>query len=82
MFYILFIIIINLVFCFIYYNRVSRGTSTTEDKEYKSPYLTKPVGSNSDLPKGANNDLLLYVKKNFLVLLLIYNNYTDIIKFH
>ncbi|XP_020300503.1 uncharacterized protein LOC109864068 isoform X2 [Pseudomyrmex gracilis] len=39
--------------------KVSRGTSTTEDKEYKSPYLTKPIGSNSDLPKGANNDLLL-----------------------
>ncbi|XP_071568485.1 uncharacterized protein [Temnothorax nylanderi] len=39
--------------------KVSRGTSTTEDKEYKSPYLTKPVGSNSDLAKGANNDLLL-----------------------
>ncbi|XP_011333358.1 uncharacterized protein LOC105276954 isoform X5 [Ooceraea biroi] len=39
--------------------RVSRGTSTTEDKEYKSPYLIKPIGSNSDLAKGANNDLLL-----------------------
>ncbi|XP_011879179.1 PREDICTED: uncharacterized protein LOC105568272 isoform X2 [Vollenhovia emeryi] len=39
--------------------KVSRGTSTTEDKEYKSPYLTKPAGSNSDLAKGANNDLLL-----------------------
>ncbi|XP_029167671.1 uncharacterized protein LOC114938087 isoform X2 [Nylanderia fulva] len=39
--------------------KVSRGTSTTEDKEYKSPYLIKPVGSNSDLIKGANNDLLL-----------------------
>ncbi|XP_025994715.1 uncharacterized protein LOC105203336 isoform X1 [Solenopsis invicta] len=39
--------------------KVSRGTSTTEDKEYKSPYLTKPVGSNSDLAKGPNNDLLL-----------------------
>ncbi|XP_076244762.1 uncharacterized protein LOC143185548 isoform X2 [Calliopsis andreniformis] len=39
--------------------RVSRGTSTTEDNEYKSPYLTKPVGPNPDLPKGADNDLLL-----------------------
>ncbi|XP_012235901.1 uncharacterized protein [Linepithema humile] len=39
--------------------KVSRGTSTTEDKEYKSPYLIKPVGTNSDLLKGANNDLLL-----------------------
>ncbi|XP_011269008.1 uncharacterized protein LOC105259026 isoform X4 [Camponotus floridanus] len=39
--------------------KVSRGTSTTEDKEYKSPYLIKPIGSNSDLVKGANNDLLL-----------------------
>ncbi|KAL0123407.1 hypothetical protein PUN28_005736 [Cardiocondyla obscurior] len=39
--------------------KVSRGTSTTEDKEYKSPYLTKPIGSNSDIAKGANNDLLL-----------------------
>ena len=39
--------------------KVSRGTSTTEDKEYKSPYLIKPIGSNSDLIKGANNDLLL-----------------------
>ncbi|KAL6443463.1 hypothetical protein ACFW04_002951 [Cataglyphis niger] len=39
--------------------KVSRGTSTTEDKEYKSPYLIKPIGSNLDLVKGANNDLLL-----------------------
>ncbi|KAK1136649.1 hypothetical protein K0M31_001193 [Melipona bicolor] len=39
--------------------KVSRGTSTTEDNEYKSPYLTKPVGPNPDLPKGASNDLLL-----------------------
>ncbi|XP_076244767.1 uncharacterized protein LOC143185548 isoform X7 [Calliopsis andreniformis] len=39
--------------------KVSRGTSTTEDNEYKSPYLTKPVGPNPDLPKGADNDLLL-----------------------
>ncbi|CAL7945773.1 unnamed protein product [Xylocopa violacea] len=39
--------------------KISRGTSTTEDSEYKSPYLTKPVGPNPDLPKGANNDLLL-----------------------
>ncbi|XP_012165438.1 uncharacterized protein LOC100642914 isoform X2 [Bombus terrestris] len=39
--------------------KISRGTSTTEDNEYKSPYLTKPVGPNPDLPKGANNDLLL-----------------------
>lgn len=46
----------------VYRVRVSRGTSTTEDKEYKSPYLTKPIGSNSDLAKGANNDLLLYVE--------------------
>ncbi|XP_076178246.1 uncharacterized protein LOC143152241 isoform X2 [Ptiloglossa arizonensis] len=39
--------------------KVSRGTSTAEDSEYKSPYLTKSVGPNSDLPEGANNDLLL-----------------------
>ncbi|XP_034196340.1 uncharacterized protein LOC117611938 isoform X1 [Osmia lignaria lignaria] len=39
--------------------KVSRGTSTTEDNEYKSPYLTKPIGPNPDLPKGADNDLLL-----------------------
>ncbi|XP_032690498.1 uncharacterized protein LOC116853483 isoform X1 [Odontomachus brunneus] len=39
--------------------KVSRGTSTTEDKEYKSPYLTKPIGTNTDLLKGADNDLLL-----------------------
>ncbi|XP_043277686.1 uncharacterized protein [Venturia canescens] len=39
--------------------KVSRGTSTTEDNKYKSPYLTKAVGANSDLPKGPNNDLLL-----------------------
>ncbi|XP_076668948.1 uncharacterized protein LOC143369201 isoform X3 [Andrena cerasifolii] len=39
--------------------KVSRGTSTTEDSEYKSPYLAKPAGPNSDLPRGANNDLLL-----------------------
>ncbi|XP_050447830.1 uncharacterized protein LOC126849731 isoform X6 [Cataglyphis hispanica] len=40
--------------------KVSRGTSTTEDKEYKSPYLIKPIGSNLDLVKGANNDLLFF----------------------
>ncbi|KZC04241.1 PREDICTED: uncharacterized protein LOC107186901 [Dufourea novaeangliae] len=39
--------------------KVSRGTSTTEDNEYKSPNLTKPIGPNPDLSKGANNDLLL-----------------------
>ncbi|XP_076751442.1 uncharacterized protein LOC143423770 isoform X2 [Xylocopa sonorina] len=39
--------------------KISRGTSTTEDSEYKSPYLTKPVGPNPDLSKGANDDLLL-----------------------
>ncbi|XP_035734995.1 uncharacterized protein LOC118447295 isoform X3 [Vespa mandarinia] len=39
--------------------KVSRGTSTTEDNEYKSPYLLKPIGPNPELSKGANNDLLL-----------------------
>ncbi|XP_032453253.1 uncharacterized protein LOC100122353 isoform X4 [Nasonia vitripennis] len=39
--------------------KVSRGTSTTEDDDYKSIYLTRPMGPNTDLPKGANNDLLL-----------------------
>lgn len=39
--------------------KVSRGTSTTEDNEHKSPYLLKPIGPNSELSKGANNDLLL-----------------------
>ncbi|XP_012259953.2 uncharacterized protein LOC105688341 isoform X2 [Athalia rosae] len=39
--------------------KISRGTSTTEDKEYKSPYLTRPTGPNADLPKGANNEFLL-----------------------
>jgi len=54
-----------------YIVRVSRGTSTTEDKEYKSPYLTKPAGSNSDLAKGANNNLLLYVRENIIDSLLV-----------
>lgn len=39
--------------------RVSRGTSTTEDKEYKSPYLMKVCGPNRDLYKGPNDELLL-----------------------
>jgi hypothetical protein len=39
--------------------RVSRGTSTAEDNDYKSRYLTRSMGPNTDLPKGANNDLLL-----------------------
>ncbi|XP_049814335.1 BAG family molecular chaperone regulator 3 isoform X3 [Schistocerca nitens] len=39
--------------------KVSRGTSTTEDKEYKSSYTTKVTGPNRSLPKGPNDDLLL-----------------------
>lgn len=41
--------------------KVSRGTSTTEDNdEYQSsPYRSKPTGPNTDLPNGADNDLLL-----------------------
>nr|CAD7399666.1 unnamed protein product [Timema cristinae] len=39
--------------------KVSRGTSTTEDKEYKSPYLMKPCGPNRQLQKGPNDELLL-----------------------
>ncbi|XP_008546616.1 uncharacterized protein LOC103570602 isoform X2 [Microplitis demolitor] len=39
--------------------KISRGTSTAEDSEYKSPYITKPIGANSDLAKGPDNDLLL-----------------------
>ncbi|KAJ8668823.1 hypothetical protein QAD02_000082 [Eretmocerus hayati] len=39
--------------------KVSRGTSTAEDDDYKSPYLTRPMGPNPDLPRGPNNDLLL-----------------------
>ncbi|PNF27650.1 hypothetical protein B7P43_G15406 [Cryptotermes secundus] len=39
--------------------KVSRGTSTTEDKEYKSPYLMKVCGPNRDLYKGPNDELLL-----------------------
>ncbi|XP_051174446.1 uncharacterized protein LOC127290095 isoform X4 [Leptopilina boulardi] len=39
--------------------KVSRGTSTTEDNEYQSPYRSKPSGPNTDLPHGADNDLLL-----------------------
>ncbi|XP_049827185.1 histone-lysine N-methyltransferase 2D isoform X1 [Schistocerca gregaria] len=39
--------------------KVSRGTSTTEDKEYKSSYTTKVTGPNRNLPKGPNDDLLL-----------------------
>ncbi|XP_011500005.1 PREDICTED: uncharacterized protein LOC105363901 [Ceratosolen solmsi marchali] len=39
--------------------KISRGTSTTEDDDYKSPYLIRPLGPNTDLPQGANNNLLL-----------------------
>ncbi|KAJ9583322.1 hypothetical protein L9F63_022339 [Diploptera punctata] len=39
--------------------KISRGTSTTEDKEYKSPYLMKVCGPNRDLYKGPNDELLL-----------------------
>lgn len=39
--------------------RVSRGTSTTEDKEYKSQFISKFTGPNRNLPKGPNDDLLL-----------------------
>ncbi|XP_014234089.1 uncharacterized protein LOC106657220 isoform X1 [Trichogramma pretiosum] len=39
--------------------KVSRGTSTAEDNDYKSPYLTRPMGPNPDLIKGADNDILL-----------------------
>ncbi|XP_071444728.1 uncharacterized protein [Hetaerina americana] len=39
--------------------KVSRGTSTTEDKEHKSPYLSKVTGPNPDLHKGPNDELLL-----------------------
>ncbi|XP_015112136.1 uncharacterized protein LOC107037869 isoform X3 [Diachasma alloeum] len=39
--------------------KVSRGTSTTEDGEYKSPYLIKATGANPELAKGPDNDLLL-----------------------
>ncbi|XP_033212605.1 uncharacterized protein LOC117170148 isoform X2 [Belonocnema kinseyi] len=39
--------------------KISRGTSTTEDNEYKSPYRTKPTGPNTDLPNGSDNELLL-----------------------
>ncbi|XP_063244881.1 uncharacterized protein LOC134546202 isoform X4 [Bacillus rossius redtenbacheri] len=40
-------------------SKVSRGTSTTEDKEYKSPYITKPSGPDRSLCKGSNDALLL-----------------------
>ncbi|KAL0280284.1 UNVERIFIED_CONTAM: hypothetical protein PYX00_001624 [Menopon gallinae] len=39
--------------------KVSRGTSTTEDQEFKSPYLYKPDGRNVLLRKGPNDQLLL-----------------------
>ncbi|XP_046736374.1 uncharacterized protein LOC124405488 isoform X2 [Diprion similis] len=39
--------------------KISRGTSTTEDKEYKSPYLTRPTGPNPDFRKGPNDNFLL-----------------------
>ncbi|XP_034946401.1 uncharacterized protein [Chelonus insularis] len=39
--------------------KVSKGTSTSEDREYKSPHCTQPTGANSELTKGPNNDLLL-----------------------
>ncbi|XP_067013916.2 uncharacterized protein [Anabrus simplex] len=40
-------------------SRVSRGTSTTEDKEYKSPYVIKTGGPDPSLHKGPNDELLL-----------------------
>jgi hypothetical protein len=39
--------------------KVSRGTSTTEDKEYKSPYLQRVNGPNAELHTGPNDELLL-----------------------
>ncbi|XP_044021353.1 uncharacterized protein LOC122861190 isoform X4 [Aphidius gifuensis] len=39
--------------------KTSRGTSTTEDSEYKSFYVQKPLGPNFDNAKGPNNELLL-----------------------
>ncbi|CAB3374520.1 Hypothetical predicted protein [Cloeon dipterum] len=39
--------------------KVSRGTSTAEDKEYKSSYLQKTSGPNTENLSGANSDLLL-----------------------
>ncbi|KAK6627415.1 hypothetical protein RUM44_009892 [Polyplax serrata] len=40
-------------------SKVSRGTSTAEDKEFKSKYRTKAVGRDKDLCKGPNDQLLL-----------------------
>ncbi|KAK7872648.1 hypothetical protein R5R35_002645 [Gryllus longicercus] len=39
--------------------KMSRGTCTAEDAEYRSPYLSKASGPNPDLHLGANDELLL-----------------------
>ncbi|XP_059477898.1 uncharacterized protein LOC132198117 isoform X2 [Neocloeon triangulifer] len=39
--------------------KVSRGTSTAEDKEYRSCYLQKANGPNINLLNGPNNNILL-----------------------
>ncbi|KAJ1525411.1 hypothetical protein ONE63_010225 [Megalurothrips usitatus] len=39
--------------------KVSRGTSTTEDKEYRSVYRFTPSGPNSSLHLGPNDELLI-----------------------
>ncbi|KAK0157882.1 hypothetical protein PV328_011569 [Microctonus aethiopoides] len=39
--------------------KMSKGTSTAEDTEYKSSHYVKSIGANCGLPTGPNNDLLL-----------------------
>ncbi|XP_034255523.1 uncharacterized protein LOC117653754 isoform X3 [Thrips palmi] len=39
--------------------KVSRGTSTTEDKEYRSAHRLRAAGPNSSLHHGPNDELLL-----------------------
>jgi hypothetical protein len=39
--------------------RLTRGTSTAEDKPYHSAVQSKALGPNSQLRRGPNDDLLL-----------------------
>lgn len=48
-----------LIYCITYYIRTSRGTSTQQERPYKSEVSGKAKGPNPSLRKGPNDDLLL-----------------------
>ena len=48
-----------LIYCITYYFRTSRGTSTQQERPYKSEVSGKAKGPNPSLRKGPNDDLLL-----------------------